>query len=245
MRSRPSLTLVMSQTLALSANFGAAIPGTVPYAEAPRRRLALGVLALHLLFLWALLQHELVSQVVQKAKPIVVSLIADSEPPKPQVAVVAQPQLPQMPIPALIVPVPEVQITAPAVTPQVTVAPPPPAPAQPQVTAPTAVAAPAQPPAPPAIKTIPAGAVRYLNEPRLLVPTLSRRLGEQGIVYLRVIVDVNGRPREISLKKSSGFDRLDQQALQDMRSARFVPQTENGQPIEWEVVAPLSYELVR
>lgn len=245
MRSRPSLTLVMSQTLALSANFGASIPGTAPYAEAPRRRLALGVLALHLLFLWALLQHELVSQVVQKAKPIVVSLIADSEPPKPQVAVVAQPQLPQMQIPALIVPVPEVQITAPAVTPQVTVAPPPPAPVQPQVTAPTAVTAPAQPPATPAIKTIPAGAVRYLNEPRLLVPTLSRRLGEQGIVYLRVIVDVNGRPREISLKKSSGFDRLDQQALQDMRSARFVPQTENGQPIEWEVVAPLSYELVR
>ena len=36
-----------------------------------------------------------------------------------------------------------------------------------------------------------------------------------------------------------------EQALQDMRSARFVPQTENGQPIEWEVIAPMSYEIDR
>lgn len=206
--------------------------------------MAMGVLALHVLFFWVLLQQGLVSQVVQKAKPIVVSLIAEREPPKPHV-VMAQPQPPQVQIQALFVPVPEVQITAPAVTPQVTVAPPPPVPAQPQVTAPNAVVVPVQPPAAPSIKTIPPGAVRYLNEPRLVVPLLSRRLGEQGIVHLRVVVDVSGRPREITLKKSSGFDRLDQQALQDMRSARFVPQTENGQPIEWEVVAPLSYEIVR
>lgn len=204
----------------------------------------MGVLALHVLFFWVLMQQGFVSQVVQKAKPIVVSLIAEREPPKPHV-VVAQPQPPQVQIQALFVPVPEVQITAPAVTPQVTVAPPPPVPAQPQVTVPNAVVVPVQPPAAPSIKTIPPGAVRYLHEPRLVVPLLSRRLGEQGIVHLRVVVDVNGRPREITLKKSSGFDRLDQQALQDMRSARFVPQTENGQPIEWEVVAPLSYEIVR
>lgn len=220
------------------------MPGTAAYVEAPRRRLALGVLALHALFFWALLQHDLVRQVVQQAKPIVVSLISDPEPPRPRV-VVAQPTLPVVQIPALFVPVPEVQITAPAITAQVTVMPPPPAPAQPQVTAPNSISVSVQPPAAPAIKTIPPGSVRYLNEPRLVVPTMSRRLGEQGIVHLRVVVDVNGRPREITLKKSSGFDRLDQQALQDMRSARFVPQTENGQPIEWEVVAPLSYELVR
>lgn len=234
----------MSQTLAISAEFGASLPGTLPFAEAPRRRLAVGVLVLHALFVWALMQQEFVQQVVQKAKPIVVSLIANPEPPKPQV-VSAQPQLPLLPIPALHVPMPEVQIQAPAITPQVTVAPPPPAPPQPQVTSAMVVAAPVQPPAPPAIRTLPPSAVRYLAEPRLVVPTLSRRLGEQGVVYLRVIVDVNGRPREISLKKSSGFARLDQQALLDMRSARFVPQTENGQAIEWEVVAPLSYELDR
>jgi len=234
----------MSQTLAFSADFTAALPGPAPFAEAPRRRLAAGVLALHVLFVWALMQQEFVQRVVQKAKPIVVSLISQPEPPKPQV-LVAQPQLPMVPIPALTVPVPEVQIQAPAITPPVAVSPPPPAQPQAQVASPITGAAPVQPPAPPAIKTLPPGAVRYLAEPRLVVPTLSRRLGEQGVVHLRVIVDVRGLPREIALKKSSGFARLDQQALLDMRSARFVPQTENGQPIEWEVVAPLSYELER
>ena len=39
--------------------------------------------------------------------------------------------------------------------------------------------------------------------------------------------------------------RLDEQALLDMRSARFAPYTENGQPVEWEVIAPMSYEVDR
>mmetsp|Transcript_55624 Transcript_55624/g.136302 ORF Transcript_55624/g.136302 Transcript_55624/m.136302 type:complete len:80 (-) Transcript_55624:135-374(-) len=77
------------------------------------------------------------------------------------------------------------------------------------------------------------------------VPLMSRRLKESGVVHLRVVVDAQGQPREITLAKSSGFARLDEQALQDMRSARFVPQTENGQPIEWEVIAPMSYEIDR
>ena len=64
-------------------------------------------------------------------------------------------------------------------------------------------------------------------------------------VIIKDQVDVNGMPKDITLAKSSGFARLDEQALQDMRSARFAPQTENGQPIEWEVIAPMSYEVDR
>lgn len=79
----------------------------------------------------------------------------------------------------------------------------------------------------------------------MTVPLMSKRLRESGIVHLRVVVDARGLPREITLAKSSGFARLDEQALQDMRGARFVPQTENGQPVEWEVITPLSYELDR
>jgi periplasmic protein TonB len=101
------------------------------------------------------------------------------------------------------------------------------------------------PPAAPAIKRLPASAVRWLKEPRMTVPLLSKRLRESGIVHVRVVVDVNGLPREVSLAKSSGFSRLDEQALQDIRTARFVPYAENGQPIEWEVIAPMSYEVDR
>ncbi|MDM4767049.1 energy transducer TonB [Pelomonas sp. SE-A7] len=235
----------MSHTLAMPVAFGNLPTMPEALAESPRRRLALVVLVLHVLFFWALMQQELVQKVVQKAKPIVVSLIASPEPPKPVVKVsLPQPPMPQIQV--LHVPVPEVQIQAPIPTPTVTVAPPPPAPPQAQVVNPVVTPTPVQqPPVQPSIKTLPSSAVRYLVEPRLIVPTLSRRLGEQGIVYLRVIVDTRGQPREITIKKSSGFARIDQQALADMRSARFVPQTENGQAIEWEVVAPLSYELER
>ncbi|MDC6170684.1 energy transducer TonB, partial [Paucibacter sp. XJ19-41] len=131
--------------------------------------------------------------------------------------------------PAFVVPAPE-----PAPAPVVAVAPAPPAPP-----APPAQVAPAVP------RQIPPSAVRYVVEPRLTVPLLSRRLGEQGLVHLRIVVDARGQLKEASLKKSSGFARIDQQALQDIRSARFAPYLDNGQPVEWETTALLSYELDR
>jgi len=70
----------------------------------------------------------------------------------------------------------------------------------------------------------------------------SRRLGESGVVHLRIVVDAQGQLKEVSLKKSAGFARLDQQALHDIRTARFAPYLENGRAIEWETTALLSYE---
>ena len=96
--------------------------------------------------------------------------------------------------------------------------------------------------APTGPKQIPASAVRYLREPSLTVPLQSRRLGESGVVHLRIVVDAQGQLKDVSLKKSSGFSRLDQQALQDIRSARFAPYLENGRALEWETTALLSYE---
>ncbi|HEX2012619.1 MAG TPA: energy transducer TonB, partial [Roseateles sp.] len=67
----------------------------------------------------------------------------------------------------------------------------------------------------------------------------------QGLVHLRIVVDAKGLLKDASIKKSSGFARIDQQALQDIRTARFAPYTEGGQAIEWETTALLSYELDR
>jgi protein TonB len=128
-----------------------------------------------------------------------------------------------------------VSLIQPAETPKP--APPPPPAPQPVKPRPAPAPQPALP------KQVPASALRYLVEPRTSVPLLSRRLGESGTVLLRVVVDVRGHLKEVSIRKSSGFARLDQQALQDIRSARFVPQTENGQPIEVESTAAFAYEL--
>lgn len=210
-----------------------------------RRLFAATVIVAHLLGLWALLQMSDVRRTVAQVAPVVVRLIAPAEPPKPvpppplATPELTPPPLVQIETPVIAIAAPPAPATVVAMQPP----PPPPAPAAFVQTAPTPVIPAA--PAPPAIKQIPASAVRYLKEPRMTVPMMSKRLRESGVVHLRVVVDVRGQPREIVLAKSSGFARLDEQALQDMRSARFMPQTENGQPIEWEVIAPMSYEIER
>ncbi len=222
-------------------------PSYAEMSQPPRsRRLVLiGVAALHLLGLWGLSQMQDVRRAVARVAPVVVRLVAPAEPPKPlPPPPTAMPEL-KVPVTPLIEP-PLIAIAV-APAPSLVVAalpPPPPVVVQAQVAPAPPVAQVAPPPAP-QIKQIPASAVRYLREPRMTVPLMSKRLRESGVVHLRVVVDVRGQPREITLAKSSGFTRLDEQALQDMRSARFAPYMENGQPVEWEVIAPMSYEVDR
>ena len=99
-------------------------------------------------------------------------------------------------------------------------------------------------PVPPAApRVLPSSAVQYRVLPAVAVPAASRRAGEQGTVWLRVLVGRDGLPREIRVHRSSGHERLDEQALAAMAAARFEPQIQQGEPIEWIVIAPLQYEL--
>lgn len=209
-----------------------------------RRVLVVAVLAAHIGGGWALLQIDAVRQAVIEAAPIMVNLVTAPEPPKPvpppppaqvrpKTAPAPAPVIAAAPTPAPVAPTFVAPEPAPIPAPVAVVA----APA-----APTAVVAPVAPAAP-APKVIPASSVRYLVEPKTSVPLLSRRLRESGVVVLRIVVDARGQLKEASIKKSSGFARLDQQALQDIRTARFAPYSENGQAIEWETSAPFAYEV--
>ena len=63
-------------------------------------------------------------------------------------------------------------------------------------------------------------------------PPSSRRAGEAGTVILEVYVLENGRVGEAKVKQSSGFPRLDEAAVREVkRSWRLVPGTENGKPV--------------
>ncbi|HRD95227.1 MAG TPA: energy transducer TonB, partial [Rubrivivax sp.] len=106
----------------------------------------------------------------------------------------------------------------------------------------TAPAPPASPP-PPARRVVAATAVQYLVLPPVEVPRASRRAGESGMVWLKVVVNVAGLPSSVQVHRSSGFPRLDEQAVWAMRQARFKPQTEDGAPVELEVTAPIEYLL--
>jgi protein TonB len=191
------------------------------------------VLLVHLLGVWGLLQVESVREAAREVAPLFIDLIVPAPPPAP----------PSPPEPVRMKrPPPPLVTAAPSPTPStssfVAEAPPP----EPVAAAPVETP-PAPAPAAPAILRVSAGALQYLAQPPVEVPRLSRRLGESGTVLVRVVVDVNGLPRVVALHKSSGFSRLDEQALGAMRAARFKPCTRDGAPIDCEAIAPIAYEL--
>lgn len=223
-------------------------------AAPPRRWFAGVILAAHLLGGWAMLQSDWMKRATLEVKPVLVTMMVLADTPKAVNPPSRRPPQLELPTPAplrLLIPafsiaplaVAQEAPPAPALNPVVLTA-------TPSLVAPLTPATPVQMPTPTPtptplnpIKQIAPSAMRYLVEPRMSVPLLSRRLGEAGIVHLRILVDARGNLKEASLRKTSGFARLDQQALQDIRSARFTPYVENGQTIEWETIALLSYEL--
>ena len=85
--------------------------------------------------------------------------------------------------------------------------------------------------------------VSYFSNPEPDYPSLSRRLREQGLVKLRVHVTVDGRAGEVTLHKSSGFERLDRAALDAVRRWRFRPAQQAGKPVAGWVLVPVRFEL--
>ncbi|TAK08863.1 MAG: energy transducer TonB, partial [Rhizorhabdus sp.] len=74
-------------------------------------------------------------------------------------------------------------------------------------------------------------------------PLESRRRKEQGTVLLRLLIGTDGRVAQISIAQSSGFERLDQAALQAARSWRWQPMIRDGQPVEVRGVMPIPFVL--
>lgn len=83
----------------------------------------------------------------------------------------------------------------------------------------------------------------YLDNPSPAYPRLSRRSGEEGRVLLRVQVDNNGLPTQITLHQSSGFSRLDESAMETVRQWKFVPARKGGQTVEAWVIVPIQFSL--
>lgn len=237
--------------------------------SAPHRTALIGLVVVAHVAAWVGGTYWPASVPVQEgAPPISVTLISDepvaaAAPPTPAAEAPADLVRPAPPVTRPVAPPP---LATKARTPQeATVAPPPPPKPAQDVPAP-APAAEAAPPAPvaanpapaaamqpgpatqataqpPAPRLLPSSAVRYLVPPTLAYPRISRDLGESGTVRLKVLVDEQGRPREVSLAQSSGYGRLDQAAMQAMRAARFQPHLEDGVARSVWVVAPLTFQL--
>lgn len=114
-----------------------------------------------------------------------------------------------------------------------------PAPA-PVVAAPVA-AVPAAPAAPAGPRVI--SAVEYIRAPQPVYPSSSRRMGEQGVVTLRVLVNEKGYAEQASIQKSSGFSNLDEAGRVAVMRALFKPYVEDGKAQPVYVVVPINFQM--
>ena len=83
----------------------------------------------------------------------------------------------------------------------------------------------------------------YLNNPPPIYPMMSRRMGEEGSVMLRVHVGADGRPMRVTVVQGSGFERLDDSALRVVQRWRFIPASRAGEAVDADVTVPIVFKL--
>ncbi|RTL48508.1 MAG: TonB family protein [Rhodocyclaceae bacterium] len=184
---------------------------------------------LHGAVLWGLFQIDAVRRSVVDAAPIMVNFITPpqaEEPPRPATAPEHRPVQKTTPPPVLTTQAPE--------SPSPIIAPP--APKAPQL--PPMDAQPAPTPVVP-----PSFGAAYLHNPTPTYPPLSRRMGEEGKVLLRVFVSAAGGADKVEIERSSGSPRLDAAAQASVRSWRFVPARQGSQAVPAWVIVPIQFSL--
>ena len=212
------------------------------------------VVMFHIAALWAM-HTGLLQRVVEVVVPVMaISQAEPPPPPKPPEPV--KPPEPPKPTPPPKTPQP---VMTPPLTPQ------PPAPATPEppavlaapTAAPTAPAVQAAPPAPPppappapppppaapAKVEMPSSKADYLHNPPPDYPRMSKRLGEQGKVVLKVLIGTDGAPQKVELVTSSGFERLDKSAMDAAMRWRYVPGKRGGVPEAMWYQVPIQFTL--
>jgi protein TonB len=83
----------------------------------------------------------------------------------------------------------------------------------------------------------------YLKNPRPPYPAIAQRRGWQGDVLLRVRVSPDGRAAGAVVQRSSGYDLLDQAAVEAVRSWVFVPARQGGVAVAGFVSVPIVFRL--
>lgn len=86
----------------------------------------------------------------------------------------------------------------------------------------------------------------YRNAPAPAYPRIALQRQWSGIVLLRVLVDVDGRPLEVAIARSSGHRELDEAARQQvLRRWSFQPAIRDGAPVQALGLVPVEFSLRR
>lgn len=206
-------------------------------AKSPvRRYMALfAVIGFHALLLGLIVTASLRPDIQQSLTTLSVRMI-ELAPPKTEVPQPPAPRPTPVPRQKNQPPPPPVMVAAPAAPSPSSFSVAPQAPPRPVEAAPAPVA----PPAPIVAARFDAA---YLQNPKPVYPAMSRRLGEEGRVVLKVRVSPQGLPLSIEIRQSSNFTRLDEAARAAVEHWRFVPARQGTEAIEAWVLVPLLFSL--
>lgn len=86
--------------------------------------------------------------------------------------------------------------------------------------------------------------LEYARAPSPPYPREALIDGLQGTVLLQVLVDVDGRPLQVDVQKSSGHRKLDDAARRFvLKHWTFRPAMKNGQPVQAIGIVPIAFNL--
>ena len=91
---------------------------------------------------------------------------------------------------------------------------------------------------------LPSATLEYVRATSPRYPINELRNGVQGTVILRVLVDIDGKPVDVSIETSSGNRNLDKEARQHvLKTWRFKPAMQNGQAVQAYGLVPIAFNL--
>jgi protein TonB len=178
-------------------------------------------MALHVAGALAFMRMAYTKRAIEQATPIEAMLIEDQAPPA----------------------VPPPSYAPPPVTVEYSLPTPDPVVIDTEVLASTAITSTPMSDAAPSTATPPlVESVEYLRAEPPVYPKESARRHEYGTVLLRILVDTAGRPAQIRIERSSGYQRLDEAARKAAEKFLFRPHEVNGTRQAAQVLIPIGFD---
>jgi protein TonB len=87
--------------------------------------------------------------------------------------------------------------------------------------------------------------VAYLHNPKPAYPAMARKLGLEGTVTLRILVNTEGVPEQSKVIVTSGAEVLDAAAVEAVQGWRFVPARQGRSAIAHWVDVPITFKLAQ
>jgi protein TonB len=75
-------------------------------------------------------------------------------------------------------------------------------------------------------------------------PEQARQQGVEGTVIVKLTITAEGRPRNVTVVRSSGHSGLDEAAVAHVRKTKFSPALKDGEPVRMHITFRVKFRLV-